>query len=70
MLIFSSMLNRPIIHILFLGVIVYQFTTKGTQIIIERVSWRFIVLMLASTAFVCLWAFHEYLLGEHCTLAS
>ena len=64
------MLNRLIIHILFLGIIAYQFTPKGTQTIIERVSWRFIVLMLASTAFVYLWAFHEYLLGEHCMLAS
>ncbi|KAI0086378.1 hypothetical protein BDY19DRAFT_894978 [Irpex rosettiformis] len=53
----------PVLHLLFLGTIVYQFTNKGHQIIVDGISWRFIVLMLSNALFVYLWASREYLLA-------
>ncbi len=59
-----SVRYRPIIHFLFLGTIIYQFTDKGHKVIIEGLSWWFMILMLLSALYAHLWASHEYLLGE------
>ena len=52
----ADRLNRPLIHFLLLGTIIYQFTEKGHRTIIEGISWRFPLVAVLNALYVSTWA--------------
>ncbi|KAJ7247084.1 hypothetical protein C8J57DRAFT_1452088 [Mycena rebaudengoi] len=45
-----------LIHLLFLGTMIYQFTAAGKASIVDGVSWRFPLLAVLNAVYVHLWA--------------
>jgi len=51
----------PIIHILLLGTVIYQFaSTRGKAVVVDGISWEFPLLTILSAIFVVLWANHYH----------
>jgi len=49
-----------LIHLLLLGTIIYQFTDRGKDIVVDAISWRFPLLVVLNAIYVNLWASHHY----------
>ena len=50
----------PIIHILLLGTVVFQFTPRGKVVVVNGISWEFSLVNILYTALVITWANHYY----------
>jgi len=50
-----------LIHLLFLGTIIYQFCDAGKRIIIDGISWRFPLLVVLNAIYVNLWTGKHYI---------
>ena len=42
---------------------IFQFTTRGKEIIVDSVNWRFALLGLLNTVFIFFWSRHWYILA-------
>lgn len=49
-----------LIHLLLLGTMVYQFTARGTQVVVNSINWRFALLGVLNSVYVYLWTRHWY----------
>ncbi|KAL7422965.1 hypothetical protein Q5752_002263 [Cryptotrichosporon argae] len=52
-----------LIHLLLLGMLVFQFTARGKEIIVDGIGWRFALLGLLNAVYVFFWARHWYILA-------
>ncbi|CAE6433001.1 unnamed protein product [Rhizoctonia solani] len=52
----------PVIHLLWLGLLVYQFTENGTKTIVE-VGWKFPAVAISSAVYIYVWAKGNYTLA-------
>jgi len=52
-----------LIHLLLLGTLIFQFTPRGTEIIINSISWRFALLGLFNSVYIFFWSRHWYILA-------
>lgn len=59
-----------IIHILFIWTLVYQFFSKGKQIIIDKISWRLPLLFTVNTLYIISWAIQFYIFAFILTVLS
>ncbi|KZV83231.1 hypothetical protein EXIGLDRAFT_701780 [Exidia glandulosa HHB12029] len=50
-----------LIHLLLLGMIIYQFTAGGKSVVVDGISWRFPLLAVLNTIYVNLWAHGHYI---------
>jgi hypothetical protein len=51
---------RSLIHLLFLGTVIYQFTPTGKRIIVDGISWRFAALMTFNIIHMNVWVNRHY----------
>ena len=59
-----------IINFLFLGTVIYQFTSRAKAVVIDTISWRFPLLVALNTTLVVFWANEEYSIAFYCSLLS
>lgn len=52
-----------VIHVLFLGLLVYQFTARGTGIVKNALGWKLPVLLVLNSASDTLFTMHDSLLN-------
>ncbi|RXK41057.1 hypothetical protein M231_01688 [Tremella mesenterica] len=52
-----------LIHLLLLGTMIFQFTTRGQEIIVDSIAWRFALLGIFNAVYVFFWARHWYILA-------
>ncbi|KAL5492999.1 hypothetical protein ACEPAI_4447 [Sanghuangporus weigelae] len=52
-----------LIHLLLLGTTVYQFFPSGKRIIIDGISFRFPLLAVLNSCYVCVWSHQQYVLA-------
>lgn len=52
-----------LIHLLLLGTIIYQFTARGKEIVVDTIGWRFALLGLLNAVYVYFWGRHWYILA-------
>lgn len=50
-----------IIHVLFIWTLVYQFFSKGKQIIIGEISWRLPLLFIINILYIIFWGIRFYI---------
>ncbi|KAH7925838.1 hypothetical protein BV22DRAFT_1046499 [Leucogyrophana mollusca] len=53
----------PLIHLLLLGTIIYQFSKPGKKIIVERIGWHLPLLNILATIYLYSWTIAEYRYG-------
>lgn len=52
----------PIIHILLLGTVIYQFTSaRGKTVVVHGISWEFPIVITLYGIFIVAWANHHYI---------
>ncbi|KAK1923179.1 hypothetical protein DB88DRAFT_494110 [Papiliotrema laurentii] len=52
-----------LIHLLLLGTMVFQFTTRGKEIIVDSIQWRFVLLGVFNSVYIFFWSRHWYILA-------
>ncbi|WVQ86121.1 hypothetical protein IAT38_008289 [Cryptococcus sp. DSM 104549] len=52
-----------LIHLLLLGTVIFQFTARGKEIVVDSIHWRFALLGLFNSIYVFFWARHWYILA-------
>ncbi|RSH87028.1 hypothetical protein EHS25_003516 [Saitozyma podzolica] len=52
-----------LIHLLLLGTMVFQFTARGKEIIVDSIGWRFAILGIFNSVYVYFWSRHWYILA-------
>lgn len=52
-----------LIHLLLLGLIIYQFFPAGKRIIIDGIDWRFPLLAVLSAVFLYVWSRQQYIVA-------
>ncbi|WWC65292.1 uncharacterized protein I303_107909 [Kwoniella dejecticola CBS 10117] len=52
-----------LIHLLLLGTIIFQFTSRGKSIIVDSISWRFALLGIFNSVYIFFWSRHWYILA-------
>jgi hypothetical protein len=52
-----------LIHLLLLGTMVFQFTNRGKEIIVDSIQWRFAILGIFNSVYIFFWARHWYILA-------
>jgi len=52
--------NRPLIHLLVLGTCIYQFSSRGKEIVIDFIGWNLPLLDLLNAMYIYSWSNREY----------
>lgn len=52
-----------LIHLLLLGTMIFQFTARGKDIVVDSIHWRFALLGLFNAVYVFFWSRHWYILA-------
>lgn len=52
-----------LIHLLLLGTMIFQFTTRGNDIVVGSIHWRFALLGILNSVYVFFWSRHWYILA-------
>ncbi|WVN89787.1 uncharacterized protein L203_105017 [Cryptococcus depauperatus CBS 7841] len=52
-----------LVHLLLLGTLIFQFTTRGKEIIVDSIGWRFALLGLFNSVYIYFWSRHWYILA-------
>lgn len=56
--------NRPLIHLLVLGTCIYQFSSRGKEVIIDMIGWNLPILGVLNAMYIYSWANQEYKYGS------
>jgi Ca2+/Na+ antiporter len=51
------------IHLLLFGTMIFQFTARGKEIIVDSIQWRFALLGIFNSVYVFFWTRHWYILA-------
>jgi len=52
-----------LIHLLLLGTMIFQFTARGKEIVVDSIHWRFALLGVFNSVYIFFWSRHWYILA-------